>query len=242
MEKKSSQLISYSQYIEKQDMAYDYVFKCIIVGNSGVGKSSLLLQFTENKFIFDHDMTIGVEFGAKTVDIDGKIIKLQIWDTAGQETFRSIVRSYYRDTSLVLLVYDVSSSISFYSLNKWLEDIKDMSNNPHIILVGNKSDLSIRRQVSTEEGRAFADKNKMMFIETSARNTSSVEEAFTSVAKQTLESIQKGEINIFDISKGIRQGLLVKPTACGKGNYDTIDLSTHPSAPTSTGSGYCCWQ
>jgi Ras-related protein Rab-2A len=225
-----SQLISYAQYIEKQNMAYDYVFKCIIVGDSGVGKSSLLLQFTENKFVFDHDMTIGVEFGSKTIDINGKTIKLQIWDTAGQESFRSIVRSYYRDTGLVLLVYDVSNSRSFTSLNKWLEDIKDMANSPHIILVGNKSDLSGRRQISTDDGKLFADKNHLMFIETSARNINTVNDAFVSVAKQTLESIQKGEIDIFDTSRGIRQGLLVKS--------NIINLSTPHPAPT--GSGYCC--
>jgi Ras-related protein Rab-2A len=201
-------LNSYSQYIERQDMSYDYAFKCIIVGNSGVGKSSLLLRFTDKKFSHAHEMTIGVDFGAKTIDIDNKTVKLQIWDTAGQESFRSITRSFYRDSGLVLLVYDVSDRTSFEALRKWLEDIKDMANSPQIILVGNKSDL--KRAITTDEGKRFADLNSMLFIETCAREDSGVDDAFIIVTKRLLESIKKGEVDVTDTSSGIKTGLLVR--------------------------------
>jgi len=240
---RSGQLISYDQYIKSQDMSYDYVFKCIIVGNSGVGKSSLLLQYTENKFIFDHEMTIGVEFGSRTIDINGKKIKLQIWDTAGQETFRSITRSYYRESSSVLLVYDVTNSTSFVSLGKWLNDINGIANNPHIILIGNKADLTYRRQVSFEEGKKFADDNGMLFIETCANKIDSVNDAFMTIAKRTLEAIQKGEIDINDLSRGIKIGLLNRLTNNNKTYvFDTIDLSAiNPDASKNKSSNHCCW-
>lgn len=229
-------LISYDQYIGKQNMSYDYAFKCIIVGNSGVGKSSLLLQFTDKKFSHSHEMTIGVDFGAKTIDIDNKTIKLQIWDTAGQESFRSITRSFYRDSGLVLLVYDVSDRKSFEALKKWLEDIKDMANNPQIILVGNKSDL--KRAITVEEGKKFADLNSMLFIETCAKEDDGVNDAFITVTKRLLESIKKGEVDITNTSSGIRTGLLVRSsTLIPSTGYTNTSTNTNDI----TNQSNCCW-
>jgi len=138
-------------------MSYAYLFKYIIIGDTGVGKSCLLLQFTDKRFQPVHDLTIGVEFGARMITIDGKQIKLQIWDTAGQESFRSITRSYYRGAAGALLVYDITRRDTFNHLTSWLEDARQHSNsNMVIMLIGNKSDLEARREVKREEGEAFA--------------------------------------------------------------------------------------
>uniref|UniRef100_A0A8C8W8L9 RAB2A, member RAS onco family n=1 Tax=Panthera leo TaxID=9689 RepID=A0A8C8W8L9_PANLE len=128
-------------------MAYAYLFKYIIIGDTGVGKSCLLLQFTDKRFQPVHDLTIGVEFGARMITIDGKQIKLQIWDTAGQESFRSITRSYYRGAAGALLVYDITRRDTFNHLTTWLEDARQHSNsNMVIMLIGNKRHLLIQRK------------------------------------------------------------------------------------------------
>uniref|UniRef100_A0A671EBE3 RAB2A, member RAS oncogene family n=1 Tax=Rhinolophus ferrumequinum TaxID=59479 RepID=A0A671EBE3_RHIFE len=128
-------------------MAYAYLFKYIIIGDTGVGKSCLLLQFTDKRFQPVHDLTIGVEFGARMITIDGKQIKLQIWDTAGQESFRSITRSYYRGAAGALLVYDITRRDTFNHLTTWLEDARQHSNsNMVIMLIGNKRHLLIQQK------------------------------------------------------------------------------------------------
>uniref|UniRef100_A0A9L0K719 RAB2A, member RAS onco family n=1 Tax=Equus asinus TaxID=9793 RepID=A0A9L0K719_EQUAS len=128
-------------------MAYAYLFKYIIIGDTGVGKSCLLLQFTDKRFQPVHDLTIGVEFGARMITIDGKQIKLQIWDTAGQESFRSITRSYYRGAAGALLVYDITRRDTFNHLTTWLEDARQHSNsNMVIMLIGNKRRLLIQQK------------------------------------------------------------------------------------------------
>ncbi|KAM7158904.1 ras-related protein Rab-2B isoform 2-T2 [Molossus nigricans] len=160
-------------------MTYAYLFKYIIIGDTGVGKSCLLLQFTDKRFQPVHDLTIGVEFGARMVNIDGKQIKLQIWDTAGQESFRSITRSYYRGAAGALLVYDITRRETFNHLTSWLEDARQhSSSNMVIMLIGNKSDLESRRDVKREEGEAFAREHGLVFMETSAKTACNVEEVF----------------------------------------------------------------
>merc|ERR1711998_306148 len=155
---------------ESLAMSYAYLFKYIIIGDTGVGKSCLLLQFTDKRFQPVHDLTIGVEFGARMINIDGKQIKLQIWDTAGQESFRSITRSYYRGAAGALLVYDITRKDTFNHLSSWLEEVRQ-NGNPDIMvmLIGNKADLDSRRQVSSEEGERFAKENGLIFLETSAK-------------------------------------------------------------------------
>uniref|UniRef100_A0A8C3KBB9 RAB2A, member RAS oncogene family n=3 Tax=Charadriiformes TaxID=8906 RepID=A0A8C3KBB9_9CHAR len=182
-------------------MAYAYLFKYIIIGDTGVGKSCLLLQFTDKRFQPVHDLTIGVEFGARMITIDGKQIKLQIWDTAGQESFRSITRSYYRGAAGALLVYDITRRDTFNHLTTWLEDARQHSNsNMVIMLIGNKSDLESRREVKKEEGEAFAREHGLIFMETSAKTASNVEEAFINTAKSIYEKIQEG---VFDINNEV---------------------------------------
>ncbi|KAI3852762.1 hypothetical protein MKW92_031147 [Papaver armeniacum] len=188
-------------------MSYDYLFKYIIIGDTGVGKSCLLLQFTDQRFQPVHDLTIGVEFGAKMVTIDTRPIKLQIWDTAGQEAFRSITRSYYRGAAGALLVYDITRRETFNHLARWLEDARQhASPNMSIALIGNKCDLAHRRAVTKEEGEQFAKENGLIFMEASARTSQNVNEAFTSTAKRILQNIQDGVFDVSNESSGIKVG------------------------------------
>jgi Ras-related protein Rab-2A len=177
-------------------MSHQFLFKYIIIGDSGVGKSCLLLQFTDKRFEASHDLTIGVEFGARMIQIDGKHVKLQVWDTAGQESFRSITRSYYRGAAGALLVYDVTRRETFEHLQTWLDDCKENSNmNMSILLIGNKCDLADRREVTETEGRQFAEKNGLLFIETSAKTAQNVDEAFLQTGKAIYAKIQSGQLD-----------------------------------------------
>mmetsp|Transcript_6096 Transcript_6096/g.12744 ORF Transcript_6096/g.12744 Transcript_6096/m.12744 type:complete len:217 (+) Transcript_6096:101-751(+) len=189
-------------------MSYAYLFKYIIIGDTGVGKSCLLLQFTDKRFQPVHDLTIGVEFGARMVTIDNKQVKLQIWDTAGQESFRSITRSYYRGAAGALLVYDITRRDTFKHLSRWLEEARQHSqSNMVIMLIGNKNDLEHRRAVSTEEGRAFAEQNGLIFLETSAKTAYNVEQAFVNTAEKIHENILSGAIDVSNESHGIKVGM-----------------------------------
>lgn len=189
-------------------MSYAYLFKYIIIGDTGVGKSCLLLQFTDKRFQPVHDLTIGVEFGARMVTIDNKQIKLQIWDTAGQESFRSITRSYYRGAAGALLVYDITRRETFKHLSVWLEEARQHGqSNMVIMLIGNKNDLEHRRAVNFEEGKAFADANGLIFMETSAKTAFNVEQAFINTAERIHESITTGVIDVSNESHGIKVGL-----------------------------------
>jgi len=189
-------------------MSYAYLFKYIIIGDTGVGKSCLLLQFTDKRFRPVHDLTIGVEFGARMVTIDDKSIKLQIWDTAGQESFRSITRSYYRGAAGALLVYDITRRDTFNHLTRWLEEaLQNGNKNMTIMLIGNKSDLEHRRQVTTEEGEQFAKEHGLIFFETSAKTANNVEEAFIQTAQKIYEKIQSGVYDVGNEGNGIKVGL-----------------------------------
>lgn len=194
-------------------MTYAYLFKYIIIGDTGVGKSCLLLQFTDKRFLPVHEMTIGVEFGSRMVDVDGRDIKLQIWDTAGQESFLSITRSYYRGAAGALLVYDITRRDTFNHLTRWLEEARQNGNqNMVIMLIGNKSDLESRRQVSYAEGEKFAQEHGLIFYETSAKSAANVEEAFIKTAEQIHDNIQHGILDITNEAHGIRVGQAAAPT------------------------------
>ncbi|KAI9112983.1 hypothetical protein K1719_016097 [Acacia pycnantha] len=187
--------------------SFSYLFKTIIVGDTTVGKSCLLYQYNDNRFQQTHDVTVGGVFGAKTIPIDNKLIKLCIWDTAGEEKFRSITRSFYREAVAALLVYDVTRKETFNHLDSWLKDIREHADtNLTVVLVGNKCDLYLERQVSTEEGEEFAKENGLIFLEASVKMFQNVNEAFEEAAKSVCKKVEDG---VFDLSNercGIRKG------------------------------------
>ena len=173
----------------------DYVFKFVIVGDSGVGKSCLMHHFIYNKFKSDTKQTIGVDFSGKVIQVGDQSIKLQIWDTAGQEKFRSVARSYYRGAIGIIIVYDITKVESFQHVSTWLSDAKSYARNEcSVCLVGNKSDLAQSRAVATNNSEQFAKDNNLINFECSALTGNNVEEIFTSLTKQVLDKIEKGII------------------------------------------------
>ncbi|KAI9473800.1 MAG: ras family-domain-containing protein [Benjaminiella poitrasii] len=207
---------------------YSYIIKYIIIGDTGVGKSCILLQFTDNRFMPAHDLTIGVGFGTRFIEVNDRQIKLQIWDTAGQESFRSITRSYYRGAAGALLVYDITRRETFEHLSVWLEDVRQHANpNTVIMLIGNKCDLENNRQVSKEEAERFAEENGLYFLETSAKSAENVNKAFEDTAKSIQEKIQSGVIDMNSESNGIKLG-------------HSQGGSSLPSGNSSSSNGGCC--
>jgi small GTP-binding protein len=193
---------------------YKYLLKYIIVGNSGAGKSSLLRQLTEQRFSSTYNMTIGVEFGSKIVDVDGTPIKLQIWDTAGQESFRSITRSYYRGAVGAVIVFDLTRRESFESATTWLKDCREQCKvDVACLLVGNKSDLVGLREITPEEAKAFAASQNVEYVETSAKTYESVEAAFHQLGRMVLSKIASGAIDIAALGGSSRSGgaMVVQP-------------------------------
>ncbi|VDB83256.1 unnamed protein product [Peniophora sp. CBMAI 1063] len=161
---------------------FDYLFKVVLIGDSGVGKSNLLSRFTRNEFNLETKSTIGVEFATRSISVDGKTLKAQIWDTAGQERYRAITAAYYRGAVGALLVYDIAKHATYVNVTRWLKELRDHADsNIVIMLVGNKSDLKHLRAVPTDEAKAFATENGLSFIETSALDASNVESAFQTI-------------------------------------------------------------
>ena len=176
--------------IEEEDP--DFLLKIILIGDSGVGKTNLLSQFISHQFSEENKTTIGVEFATKTMKVDDKTVKVQIWDTAGQERYRSITSAYYKGANGAMIIYDTTSSVSFDSIPRWLSDLKDTSD-PKIILmlIGNKSDLEDSRSISKEEGIKFAQSQNLLFLETSAKNATNVEEAFNQLILNIVDMYAK---------------------------------------------------
>jgi len=163
---------------------HDYFFKILLIGDSGVGKSCLLLRFADDSWTDSHISTIGVDFKIKTLNCDGKVIKLQIWDTAGQERFRTITSSYYRGAQGIILVFDCTDMESFNNVKQWLGEIDRYAcENVNKLLVGNKVDLVAGRVVDKNVAMEFAESMNIPYIETSAKNASGVEEAFMMMAR-----------------------------------------------------------
>ena len=184
---------------------YDHMFRYIIVGDMAVGKSCLLLQFTDHKFRHQHELTIGVEFGGKTIEVKNKSIKIQIWDTAGQEQFQAITRTYYKGAIGALLVYDISRHETFEHITKWLNEIKaNGSKDICCILIGNKKDLEDQRQVKYEDGKRLAEEHNLLFLETSAKTAENVQECFTVSAERILDQIAKSGVDPTAPPKNVR--------------------------------------
>lgn len=164
---------------------YDFLYKIVLVGDSGVGKSNLLSRFKKNEFTHESKSTIGVEFASKLMSIEGKIIAAQIWDTAGQERYQAITSTYFRGAVGALLVYDITNYQSFKHTDKWLFQLKECTNNDvEVMLVGNKADMDFIRQVPITEAKSFCKASEMTFVEASALSGSNVDKAFTELIHQ----------------------------------------------------------
>uniref|UniRef100_A0A8C2HVZ5 Ras-related protein Rab-14 n=2 Tax=Cyprinus carpio TaxID=7962 RepID=A0A8C2HVZ5_CYPCA len=209
----------------------------LFTGDMGVGKSCLLHQFTEKKFMADCPHTIGVEFGTRIMEVSGQKIKLQIWDTAGQERFRAVTRSYYRGAAGALMVYDITRRSTYNHLSSWLTDARNLTNpSTVIILIGNKADLEAQRDVTYEEAKQFAEENGersscvshdashdavliscvcvcvftgLLFLEASAKTGENVEDAFLEAAKKIYQNIQDGSLDLNAAESGVQH----KPSA-----------------------------
>jgi len=186
---------------------YDYLFKLIIIGDSGVGKSSVLSQYVDQTFINSHISTIGVDFKITNVNIGDKIAKLQIWDTAGQERFRTITTNYYRGAHGIILVYDVTNRESFDNIVNWVDNIERYSKNPRLILIGNKTDLPNKRVVSYEEALDYSNSLGLSFLETSAKNNLNIEDIFTKLVHDIYDNNIKNKI-----LEGMEKSVLIDNT------------------------------
>eukprot|EP00116_Pleurobrachia_bachei_P010113 sb/3470375/ len=171
---------------------YDYLFKLLLIGDSGVGKTCLLFRFSDDAFNNSFIATIGIDFKVKTVEIDEKKIKLQVWDTAGQERFRTITTAYYRGAMGIFLVYDITDEKTFDNIKTWMRNIEDNAA-PDVekFILANKCDKEDKRQISKEKGRALAVKHGVKFFETSALSASNVEEAFMTMAADIKRKTEK---------------------------------------------------
>ena len=198
---------------------FDYLFKVLIVGESGVGKSCLLLRFTEGIFNENYISTIGVDFKIRTINLNGSVIKLQIWDTAGQERFRAITKSYYHGSHGIVIVYDITDRKSFEKVSDWFLQIQTSEPNEDSckILIGNKCDLEDKREVSSEEGEALAREYNVPFMETSAKDALNVDNLFEVMAeamkqKNSMTGSSQNENGGMQIKKG--QSLTQKKKCC----------------------------
>ena len=184
-----------AEVISKEINQFDFNFKLIVIGNSGVGKSCLTLKATEDCFLPDYSSTIGFEFRAFYAKVENTIIKLSIWDTCGQEIYRSLIRNFYRNSSLAILVYSIDDENSFEDLDSWLNEIRtNGSPDMKIYLIGNKVDLESKRVISKERAKTFAQDNDIkLFMETSAKTGFNAQNLFIEAAK--LLYIQHKSIN-----------------------------------------------
>ena len=200
---------------------YNYLFKLLLIGDSGVGKSSILLRFADDTFSESYMSTIGVDFKIKTIQHENDTVKLQIWDSAGQERFKTITAAYYRGAQGIVTVYDVTNADSFDNIQTWLKEIdRNAAENCRRLLIGNKSDLEHLREVTYEQGNTFAKQLNIPFLETSARNNLFILQAFETMAgeikkqvnnegslKKSGDSIRLGDgVNIEEQRKSNKDG------------------------------------
>ena len=208
---------------------YDYSFKIIVIGDSNVGKSCLTNRAAKDKFSSDYSPTLGFEFRTFSTNVENKIVKLQIWDTCGQEVYRSLISNFYRNSSLAMMVYSINSKESFLNINRWLKEIK-INSNPDIkiILIGNKADLENEREVTYEEAKKYKEENQILYFEeTSAKTGLNAKKVFEESAKILYSEHKNYLLN-----------------AKTKGNIKKIDKNDNIpkklNNPEKRGSGKCC--
>lgn len=208
---------------------YEYLYKIVLIGDSGVGKSNLLSRFTRDEFNLESRSTIGVEFATRTLEIDGKRVKAQIWDTAGQERYRAITSAYYRGAVGALIVYDILKTESYESVSRWLKELREHADANIIIeLVGNKSDLDHLRAIPTDEAKNFANENSLLFTEASALSSDNVDLSFHQLLRNIYEMISKHQLET-------TEGGNNKVT-----NGPTISLIPAPTEKKSKNNSNCC--
>ena len=191
----------------EEDDQYDFIFKLVLIGDSGVGKTNILSRYLTNQFSASTQPTVGVEFGSKIIKKGEKLIKLQIWDTAGQERYKSITSAYYKGAKGAFVVYDISRKSTFDNVDKWINELKNNgSEDVFILLVGNKSDLNDQREISEEEVKKKAEVYNIAFCETSALKGNNIEFAFESLIDKITEKLEKEKVilgkNISKIEEG----------------------------------------
>ncbi|PWN43397.1 Rab2/RabB-family small GTPase [Ceraceosorus guamensis] len=225
--------------------SWDYLTKFILVGDSSVGKSSILIRLTEQRWLAATDPTVGVEFGSHTFEISGELVRANVWDTAGSEAFRSITQSYYRGAAGALVVYNVTHRDSFLHAAEWLRDVRSLAEDSvTIILVGNMVDLAEEqgRQVTTEEGEDLAKREGLLFVETSAKTGKNVEEAFkmaaTEIHRKFIEARDRADASGAGslMKRGGRSAAAAAAAAAGHGDVRVSGSGPHDGAD---GKGCC---
>ena len=181
-----------------------YMVKIIIVGNSNVGKTNIVTRYVKGEFSNEYMITIGMDFLTCNLELDNKIFKLRLWDTAGSEKFRSVTRGYYSNTCYALIVYDITDDSSFNSVKQWIEDVQSFANKgTNLVLVGNKVDLNNKRKISKEEGQNLATEYGMDFYESSALTGENINDIFEGICQKVNQQIDEGKIDLSDPSNGI---------------------------------------
>jgi len=194
---------------------YDHLFKILLIGDSAVGKTSLLLRYVDDTFNSEFQTTIGVDFKISTLNIDGKIVKLQLWDTAGQDRFRNIVASYYRGAHGIIIMYDITNPGSLDSINKWYEETQSyLQTSTPKLLVGNKLDRVNERAVASQKGEELAERLGMQFIETSAKNSTNVKQAFETMTRMIIRQVSTLPTTLKASNTKISAGKNVKKGYC----------------------------
>ncbi|CAH2293381.1 ras-related Rab-8A [Pelobates cultripes] len=197
---------------------YDYLFKLLLIGDSGVGKTCVLFRFSEDAFNSTFISTIGIDFKIRTIELDGKRIKLQIWDTAGQERFRTITTAYYRGAMGIMLVYDITNEKSFDNIKNWIRNIEEhASADVEKMILGNKCDVNEKRQVSKEKGEKLALEYGIKFMETSAKANINVENAFFTLARDIKAKMDKKMEG--NNPQGSSQGVKITPDQQKKSSF-----------------------
>ncbi|KAG9393083.1 Ras-related protein RABA2a [Carpediemonas membranifera] len=209
---------------------YDYLFKLVLIGDSGVGKSNLLSRFTRNEFLYESKSTIGVEFATRNLKMEGKTVKAQIWDTAGQERYRAITSAYYRGAVGALLVFDITKRATYDNVDRWLKELREHADpDIAIMLVGNKTDQPHLRGVSTAEAQQKAREAKLSYFETSALSGDNVEASFTELVKEIYSIASRAQIDV--------AGSSWVPTQFRPDHAESVPLGG-PAKPASNGG--CC--
>ena len=224
------------QILSDDSPSFDLSFKIIIVGDQGVGKSCLAIKASRNYFEDYYSPTVGFEFVSFNVRVQNKIIKLQIWDTCGQEVYRSLISSFFRSASLAIIVYSIDTEDSFNNIEKWLNDIKTQSNpDIKIFLIGNKADLEDKRRLTKEQGEQLCKDHKLaFFMETSAKTGFNVQNVFIQVAKELY--LQHEEIK----NRVSRPGTMIMPLPEDNNNNNLVKLEIEEEENTKR-KKFCCF-